>query len=273
MTKYYSLYPENNDLVSVIIPCRNAEKTILSSLQSLEKQTHNEIEIIIIDDNSFDNTLKIIQDFKKNSTKKITIKPSKIRIGAANARNIGLQLAKGNFVSFQDADDISDKNRIKFQLLSLKKQPSKIMSRCLYSRFNDKGIIKVNGKKIRPCTIAILFRKESVLKYLGGLIQMPIGEDSEFRERIITFFGSNCEAMLFIPLYLSRFNAKSTFFGYCEDLELSNDNNLTYSKLNIKGNQQLDFYRNWHTEIKKGNSSPNKKEAPVFSPFDDDIQM
>ena len=58
-----------HDKICVIIPARNEEKTILKTLKSLKDQKINNLEIIVIDDNSTDNTSKIVNNFKKNSKK------------------------------------------------------------------------------------------------------------------------------------------------------------------------------------------------------------
>lgn len=91
-------------LISVIIPIYNCEKYLAYCLDKLINQSFYDIEIICIDDGSCDNTLKILDEFK--------IKDSRIKIikqehkGTAAARNIGLNNAIGDYISFIDADDI-----------------------------------------------------------------------------------------------------------------------------------------------------------------------
>lgn len=94
---------ENDIKVSVIIPVYNAEKYIAQCLQSVIDQTLQEIEIIIVNDGSIDNSLQIVKDFQ-NKDKRIKIIDQENR-GAGNARNTGMSEAKGKYLSLLDADD------------------------------------------------------------------------------------------------------------------------------------------------------------------------
>ena len=88
---------ENDIKVSVIIPVYNAEKYIAQCLQSVIDQTLQEIEIIIVNDGSIDNSLQIVKDFQ-NKDKRIKIIDQENR-GAGNARNTGMSEAKGKYLS------------------------------------------------------------------------------------------------------------------------------------------------------------------------------
>lgn len=90
--------------ISVIIPCFNAEKYIHKCMNSLIKQTFNDYEIICINDCSTDNTLLILEEFKRKSNK-ITILNLKINKGSNNARKLGIKLARGCYIAYIDSDD------------------------------------------------------------------------------------------------------------------------------------------------------------------------
>jgi glycosyltransferase involved in cell wall biosynthesis len=89
-----------NSLVSVIIPCFNAESWIAEAISSSLNQTYAPIEIIVVDDGSTDNSLKIIQSFGD----KVTWVSGPNR-GGNHARNWGFKLSKGKYIQFLDADD------------------------------------------------------------------------------------------------------------------------------------------------------------------------
>lgn len=93
--------------ISVIIPAYNRESLIAATLDSVARQTHQEIELIIVDNNSTDKTLDIIQDFKKRNTRKglDIIVLSEPKPGACAARNTGLRHATANWITFFDSDD------------------------------------------------------------------------------------------------------------------------------------------------------------------------
>lgn len=92
-----------NIKVSVIVPIYNSEKYIRPCLESLIKQTLKPIEIILVNDGSTDRSIDHIFDLieKYNFIRLIEIENS----GAAEARNKGLALARGNYISFVDSDD------------------------------------------------------------------------------------------------------------------------------------------------------------------------
>lgn len=102
-------------LVSIIIPAYNAAKHIAETIQSAINQTWTNKEIIVIDDGSTDETLKIIKSFD-NQALKVFQQANK---GAAATRNKGLSEAKGEFIQFLDADDILSADKIEKQVLAI----------------------------------------------------------------------------------------------------------------------------------------------------------
>ena len=110
-----------NDMVSVIIPTYNREKIIEKSIKSVLNQTYNNIEVIIIDDGSTDNTEKVIKNIKDTRIRYIKLKKNQ---GACNARNVGIKKANGKYIAFQDSDDIFYNDKIEKQLNNLLKNKS-----------------------------------------------------------------------------------------------------------------------------------------------------
>lgn len=94
--------------VSIIIPAYNAENTIKNTINSLLSQSLSNIEIIIIDDGSTDNTAKIIKEFMDENPIKIKYFYQK-NSGVSAARNLGIKNASGTYIGFVDADDTVDK--------------------------------------------------------------------------------------------------------------------------------------------------------------------
>ncbi len=99
-------------LVSIILVVKNEAKHIHKCIQSLLSQSHNEFEIIIIDDKSTDKTLDFINSFRSNKIKIYSTKTKHI-IGHANRRNFALSKAHGEFIFFTDGDCIAHYNWIK----------------------------------------------------------------------------------------------------------------------------------------------------------------
>ncbi|WP_054834619.1 glycosyltransferase [Methanobrevibacter arboriphilus] len=93
----------DNVKISVIIPVYNAEKYLKQCLNSITKQTLRDIEIICINDGSTDNSLKILREYAEKDERFKIINQK--NAGAGSARNVGLDNATGEYVSFIDADD------------------------------------------------------------------------------------------------------------------------------------------------------------------------
>ncbi|MDF1517726.1 MAG: glycosyltransferase family 2 protein [Lutibacter sp.] len=94
-----------NPLVSIITPCFNAADFIAETISSVQSQTFTDWEWFIIDDGSQDISVSIIAEFAQNDAR-IKLLPLKKNAGAAIARNMGIALAKGKYLTFIDADDV-----------------------------------------------------------------------------------------------------------------------------------------------------------------------
>ncbi len=104
--------PNTQIKISVIIPVYNREDTITNCLESVIKQTYAPAEIIVIDDNSTDDTIKQINKFND----KIIILNTEQQSGAQTARNIGIKAAKSDWIAFLDSDDEWLPNKIEKQV-------------------------------------------------------------------------------------------------------------------------------------------------------------
>ena len=89
--------------ISVIIPVYNVEKYLERCLDSIINQTFEEIEIICVNDGSTDNSRKILEKYKKQDSRVVII--DKKNGGLSSARNVGMKVATGKFISFIDSDD------------------------------------------------------------------------------------------------------------------------------------------------------------------------
>lgn len=89
-------------MISVIIPSYNRGDTIKRSIESVLDQTYSNLEVIVVDDGSTDNTEEIVADLKSN---KLFYYKNHTNIGACGSRNRGVKMAKGEFIAFQDSDD------------------------------------------------------------------------------------------------------------------------------------------------------------------------
>ena len=98
----------NNELISIIIPCFNSEKTIEKCLISVCNQDYENIEVLIINDGSTDRTLLIAEEYRQKDSRIKII--SQNNSGVSKARNVGLENISGELITFLDSDDWIEKN-------------------------------------------------------------------------------------------------------------------------------------------------------------------
>ncbi|WP_214793208.1 MULTISPECIES: glycosyltransferase family 2 protein [unclassified Exiguobacterium] len=94
----------NTPLISIIVPVFNVEKYITKTINSALSQTYTHIEVIVVDDGSVDNSYKKCKEISENDNRVKLIKIE--NSGVSNARNVGLNKAKGEYILFLDSDDI-----------------------------------------------------------------------------------------------------------------------------------------------------------------------
>ncbi|NHM29994.1 glycosyltransferase family 2 protein [Neobacillus terrae] len=109
-----------NPDISIIIPVYNGAGTIKQAIASCLAQTYENFEIIIVDNASTDNTKEIVSSFNSEKVKYFYTDQK----GRSNARNIGLQKAKGEWIQFLDADDLLDENKLTSGMKILKSNSS-----------------------------------------------------------------------------------------------------------------------------------------------------
>lgn len=99
------------DLISIIIPVYNSEKYLKRCLDSVLNQTYRNLEVILVDDGSQDSSPKICEEYARLDSRILVI--HKENGGASTARNVGLDIAKGNYIGFVDSDDWIDHSMYK----------------------------------------------------------------------------------------------------------------------------------------------------------------
>lgn len=190
----------NGPLVSVIMCAYNSEKSIGSSIYSILNQTYKNLELIIVDDASEDQTQEIIKKFILKD-KRVKFIANKVNVGTYVSRNYALKYAKGHFITMQDSDDWSHPQRVEVQTNLLLKN-KKIMM-CIGERvvFAEDSILKIENQTYKVAHVTIFFRRE-VLQKLGFFDCVRIGADSEFITRFFKIYGQNKFIKMNLPIYL-----------------------------------------------------------------------
>lgn len=104
--------------ITIVIPLYNKEKSVRATLESVLAQSYTDYEVIVVDDGSTDNSLKVVQELisrLENGDRRLNI-VSQANAGVSAARNKGIQEAKSQYVAFLDADDIWDKDYLAEQV-------------------------------------------------------------------------------------------------------------------------------------------------------------
>lgn len=133
------------DLVSVITPVYNAEKVIGKTLESIFNQTYPHIEIVLVDDCSKDNSEAVIKEYMKEH-KNIVYYKQETNQGAGAARNKALELAKGQYVAFLDADDLWYPEKTERQIKLLKEKDGAFSYTAIEMIDRDGNVVKKKRK-------------------------------------------------------------------------------------------------------------------------------
>lgn len=103
------------DLISIVMPAYNCEESVAESIESVIHQTYQNWELLVLDDGSKDNTLKIINKFERKDSR-IKSLPNEVNKGVSATRNRGIELAKGNWIAFLDSDDMWEPSKLEKQM-------------------------------------------------------------------------------------------------------------------------------------------------------------
>lgn len=176
--------------VSVIVPTYNPTESFLSTIESLSGQSWPHLEILVVDDCSSEG-LEYLERAKTLDSRVRVIRLAE-NGGAYRARNRGLADARGAFITFQDADDLSHSRRIERQILPLLTDARLMASTSRTQRVRTDGALTFFGYlSHRINDSSLLFRKQEVLERLGGFDGVRKGADSEFQERLQAAFGDD----------------------------------------------------------------------------------
>jgi glycosyltransferase involved in cell wall biosynthesis len=128
----------DNPVISIIIPTHQCLAYLPDAIKSIQKQQMHELEIIVLDDNSSDDTWQYLALAKQCDQR---IKPIKLSgVGVAKARNIGIDQAKGQYLAFLDADDYWLTGKLKRQLAFHQEHPEATLSFTNYRHINEENV-------------------------------------------------------------------------------------------------------------------------------------
>lgn len=166
---------ENSNLVSVLLPVYNSEKTIDKCLNSIVNQTYQNLEILICDDHSTDATYTILKKFTESDSR-IKLYRNEVNIGLTKTLNFLINKSSGSYIARHDADDYSKNNRIQKQFdICNKKNKDVIVSRAI-NVANNKNLRSLSYFIpykfliffMNPFIHGTLFSRKDVIARIGG---------------------------------------------------------------------------------------------------------
>ena len=218
---------ENKGLVSVIIPVYNVEKYLRECIDSVLKQTYENVEVILVDDGSTDTSKKICREYEKKDSR-ITVVCQE-NAGASAARNKGLEFASGKYIYFLDSDDwlectafeqlfnyINQENAevVFFNALSIDKDTGKVSDKHYNHKetyITEEGykVLKkrVLNKEFRVTPWSMFFRKAFLDEHNIRFIEGVMYEDMMFAYQV--FSEADKVAHLSESLYYRRYRENS----------------------------------------------------------------
>lgn len=186
-----------NDLVSVIIPVYNVEKYVKEAIQSIQNQTYKNLEIIIIDDGSTDDTYSIIKELAR-SDDRIKFYKNEKNLKIVKTLNRALSLATGSYIVRMDGDDVSKLDRIERKVNFLEQNPDIDLVGCSLISIDENGREIKKIKKLQSFDLIkktlrytspvshIWMCKKDVYSRLNGYRELSGAEDYDFVLRLIS---------------------------------------------------------------------------------------
>lgn len=257
--------------LSIIIPVYNNEKSLEKCIASILEQEYSNIEIIVINNGSIDNSLEVIKRIAKKD-KRIILIDSRVK-GVSNARNIGIKRATGDYITFVDADDFIEKEIYKEMIDSLEKYNAEITF-CAYYKINgdikkrilfpwqeqikifeNEDIIKFflplfigNSYKHEPILLGSVWRtliKANIVKKIYFDVEIKIAEDLLYILDLLT--QTTKIVTINKPLYNYVKNDNSTLMNFKENYE--KENIIFHEKL-INRLNEINFFDNYNNNLR-----------------------
>lgn len=257
---------DSGPLVTVIIAAWNAEDTILSAVNSILNQTWRNLEVIIVDDQSSDNTWAIMESIKGRDNR-VKIYRNIKNVGPYVSRNVALSFSSGDYITVHDADDWAHPQRIEKQVKYLE-STSKVACLSGMLRISNEGkLVSINKVGLntidgacRAAFVSLMVRGQFFKDVLGYWDNVRFGGDSELIRRIEAVTKRSIDKINSVTMFCLDNPTGLTNndrYGYSEKMGVS--------PVRIKYKES---FTEWHNSISKINSrlniihSPRKFEIP-----------
>lgn len=176
-----------NELISIIVPVYNVEQFLARCIDSIRAQTYRNIEILLIDDGSTDNSGRVCDEYAKQDGRiKVYHKPNG---GVSSARNYGLDRATGKYIGFVDSDDFIAPDMYEYLIQLIKDTNAEIAACGIADYYSDDKIVSSDGSLFRVAntieTARMLLESETPMYVVNKLFLRKAFDGIRFRENKI----------------------------------------------------------------------------------------
>lgn len=202
----------NGPLVTVCMSCYNAERYVEHAVRSILAQTYQNIEVILLNDKSSDNTLQILERLQQED-ERITLIDNPVNQGAYRSRNQAFSKAKGKYFTVLDADDFALPQRIEMQVKHLEVNPEHVGVFTDWIRMHLDGRVYFKsgwgGCYQHKAAATMMIRTNIARERVGFWDSVRFSADAEYRYRLYEVFGKNNLPRVKVPTVISLFHNQS----------------------------------------------------------------
>jgi len=236
-------------MISIIVPTYNKASILKTTIHELLKQTHKDIEIVVVNDSSSDNSDEIIKNIKNNKIKYIQHEQ---RLGATVARISGINKCNGEFIAFLDDDDVWNYNKLSLQNKILKKYSDLDFVMCDYVVNNQ---INNFSYTVHLNAFAENFKK-AIVSGPGPFLQCCLFKNT-FIKQHLALFDSLAEPSEDWDWFLSLSKNNPKTYNINSVLFQWNYNSLSQSSNKNKETAAIEYIINKHKKYILNSSSKN----------------
>ena len=237
--------------VSVILPTYNRAGTLGRAVESVLNQSFRDLELIVVDDGSTDDTEHYLKDIM-HSDKRVKYLKLQTNSGAPNARNAGISVATGKYIAFQDSDDEWLEGKLIKQVQLIKALPEDVGMVYCFVRFvkNDGSSRITNKRKFMPETTDLYKTFLRDMWYMDGMVL----QGCLFRRNVFELCGCFDENILTTEDKEFLLRVSKEFKFYCIDEPLVNryrvDTSLSQDRLK-RAKSSVKIFNKYYDDIKK----------------------
>ena len=228
----------DTDLISIIVPVYKVEKYLSRCIESIFAQTYTSYEVILIDDDSPDNCPRICDEFATMHNNVFVIHLKDSGVGASGARNAGIEIARGKYITFIDSDDYVDKDLLVSLMKGIGSSPDVLLSMCSYNLAFDSKADEINNVASIDLRIVsdldgmdMLISDQTRSAVWGKLYSRDLFKDLQFP------VGKHNEDMFVMPAIFKKAKkiavTSQRLYYYYQDSESLCRSSFNYNMLNM----------------------------------------